>query len=76
MDEPSSNLDVAAIDDLRRVLTTWKEQGKTILIAEHRLYYLRNLIDRVLYINEEKLSMNILPLSLRCYQMRRGKNWA
>ena len=61
LDEPSSNLDVAAIDDLRRVLTTWKEQGKTILIAEHRLYYLRNLIDRVLYINEGEIKHEYTP---------------
>lgn len=59
LDEPSSNLDIAAIDDLRRVLTTWKEQGKTILIAEHRLYYLRNLIDRVLYINNCETHENL-----------------
>lgn len=61
LDEPSSNLDVATIDDLRRVLTTWKEQGKTILIAEHRLYYLRNLIDRVLYINEGEIKHEYTP---------------
>ena len=41
LDEPSSNLDMAAIDDLRQVLSLWKKQGKTILIAEHRLYYLQ-----------------------------------
>ena len=50
LDEPSSNLDVAAIDDLRQVLSLWKKQGKTILIAEHRLYYLHDLADRVLYV--------------------------
>lgn len=33
----------------------WKQQGKTIVIAEHRLYYLRNLIDRVLYLKDGKI---------------------
>ena len=49
LDEPSSNLDQSATEDLRRMIRIWKQQGKTILIAEHRLYYLKELIDRVLY---------------------------
>ena len=49
LDEPSSNLDMSATEDLRRMMHLWKQQGKTIVIAEHRLYYLCNLIDRVLY---------------------------
>ena len=48
LDEPSSNLDIDAIEDLRKVLETWKAQGKTIIIAEHRLYFLRDLADRVI----------------------------
>ena len=35
LDEPSSNLDVDAIQDLRKHLKLVKQQGKTILIAEH-----------------------------------------
>ncbi|MDO4281565.1 MAG: ABC transporter ATP-binding protein [Peptococcaceae bacterium] len=49
LDEPSSNLDMDAIEDLRRTLELLKKQGKTILIAEHRMYYLRDLVDRVVY---------------------------
>lgn len=40
LDEPSSNLDLESIEDLRKHIALLKEQGKTILIAEHRLYYL------------------------------------
>ena len=50
LDEPSSNLDAFAIEDLRNLLAILKAQGKTIIISEHRLYYLRELIDRVLYL--------------------------
>lgn len=50
MDEPSSNLDVSSILDLRATLAFWKAQGKTIIISEHRLYYLRGLADRFIYI--------------------------
>ena len=44
LDEPSSNLDIKSIRELKDVLRKWKVQGKTIVIAEHRLYYLLSLI--------------------------------
>ena len=50
MDEPSSNLDAASILDLRKTLAFWKSQGKTIIVSEHRLYYLRGLADRFIYL--------------------------
>ena len=40
MDEPSANLDLAGIDALKKCLEKIKTEGKTIVIAEHRLYYL------------------------------------
>lgn len=51
LDEPSSNLDLAAIDGLREHLRLIKSQGKTILIAEHRLYYLMGLADKIVYLD-------------------------
>ena len=39
LDEPSSNLDMTAIGELRDHLQLIKSQGKTVIIAEHRLYY-------------------------------------
>ena len=52
LDEPSSNLDWQAIKDLSESIRKWKEQGKTIIISEHRLWYLKDLIDRVLYLSD------------------------
>lgn len=48
LDEPSSNLDMDGIEELKKTLLLWKEQGKTVVIAEHRLFFLRELADRVL----------------------------
>lgn len=48
MDEPSSNLDAYAIEKIRRILELLKKQGKTIVIAEHRIYYLQGIADRVI----------------------------
>ena len=68
LDEPSSNLDMSATKDLRRMIQIWKQQGKTVIIAEHRLYYLKELVDRVIYlkngrIKKDYLSSDALKLS-------------
>lgn len=56
LDEPSSNLDAASISDLRKTLAFWKGQGKTIVVSEHRLYYLRGLADRFIYMKGGKIT--------------------
>jgi energy-coupling factor transport system ATP-binding protein len=48
LDEPSSNLDMEAIRHLRNIILYWKGQGKTIVIAEHRLHYLKDVVDEVI----------------------------
>ncbi|MCD7955652.1 MAG: energy-coupling factor ABC transporter ATP-binding protein [Lachnospiraceae bacterium] len=55
LDEPSSNLDVQAIEKLRKILTLLKQQGKTIIIAEHRTWFLKNLVDRAIYMEDGKI---------------------
>lgn len=55
LDEPSSNLDLRTIADLKEVIRQWKMQGKTVIIAEHRLYYLMDLIDRVIYMEKGRI---------------------
>ncbi len=54
LDEPSSNLDMTSIQELREHLLLVKGQGKTILIAEHRLYYLMDIADRIVYLDRER----------------------
>ena len=51
LDEPSSNLDAASCFDLNEHLKFVKSKGKTIVIAEHRLYYLTDTVDRIIYLN-------------------------
>ncbi len=55
LDEPSSNLDAHGIEELRSLLARWKAQGRTIVIAEHRLYYLHKLADRVIYMKDGQI---------------------
>ena len=55
LDEPSSNLDLRTISDLKEVVRKWKAQGKTVIVAEHRLYYLMELVDRIIYMEDGKI---------------------
>lgn len=61
LDEPSSNLDMAAIKELREHLRLIKAQGKTILIAEHRLYYLMDIADRIVYLEQGHIAGEFTP---------------
>ena len=56
LDEPSSNLDMETVDALRTHLKELKSQGKTILIVEHRLYYLMDIVDRILVLDEGQIT--------------------
>ncbi len=51
LDEPSSNLDWGAIDELKTAIQNWKKQGRTVIVSEHRLWYLKDVIDRVVYMD-------------------------
>lgn len=59
MDEPSSNLDIEAIYELAGVIKQWKEAGCTIVIAEHRLYWLMDIVDRVVYVKNGFIEQDI-----------------
>ena len=45
LDEPTANLDFAATRQLKTILLALKKQGKTLLLSEHRLYYLADIAD-------------------------------
>lgn len=47
LDEPTSNLDPRAIDDVRATIGRLKAAGRTLVVAEHRVYFLRGLVDEV-----------------------------
>ena len=48
LDEPSANLDLRTIEELASLLKKWKAEGKTIVVAEHRIAYLWDLADRTI----------------------------
>lgn len=68
LDEPSSNLDMDAIQDLRKHLKLVKQQGKTVLIAEHRLYYLMDVADRIVYMEQGQIAGIYTPERFRAIE--------
>ena len=55
-DEPSSSLDMDSMLELSKLMEQLKEEGKTIIIAEHRLWYLKKLVDRAVYLENGKIT--------------------
>ena len=55
-DEPSSSLDMDSMIELSKLMERLKEEGKTIIIAEHRLWYLKKLVDRAVYLENGKIT--------------------
>ena len=62
MDEPTANLDQRAIAKLSDMLSELKAEGKTIIVSEHRLYYLADLADEYWYIDSGEI--------VKCYKSR------
>ena len=56
LDEPSSNLDSDSIADLRATIAYLKSLGKTVILSEHRLYYLRGIADLYIYLKDGEIS--------------------
>lgn len=48
-DEPSANLDMFSVEALKNLMLKLKAEGHTVMVAEHRLYYLTELADRFLH---------------------------
>lgn len=56
LDEPSASLDSRSIAQLQAVIHELKRLGKTIVVSEHRLYYLSDIADRFVYMENGRIS--------------------
>ena len=52
LDEPSANLDIAAMEKLSERMKVIKEKGHTVVVAEHRLAWIQKFSDRIIYMKE------------------------
>ncbi|MCU9968615.1 ABC transporter ATP-binding protein [Mobiluncus mulieris] len=55
-DEPTSNLSPGSISEFAKILANLKSQGYTTVVAEHRLYFLNGLADRVVVLDHGKIA--------------------
>ena len=55
-DEPTANLDIHSIFDFENILRSLKEEGKTIIVLEHRLFYLSTLCSRMLIMDKGRIT--------------------
>lgn len=68
LDEPSSNLDFKTITRLKSMIELWKSTGKTIVIAEHRLHYLIDVVDRFIVMAQGTIKKAmIITLLMHCH---------
>lgn len=87
LDEPSANLDLKTVADLAGIIRFWKSRGKTVVIVEHRIHYLRDIADRICYVKDGCIAHEWTPaeleakgpeyaasLGLRCMNLEQLKN--
>ena len=55
LDEPSANLDIAAMEKLSERMKGIKEKGHTVVVAEHRLAWIQKFADRIIYMKEGRI---------------------
>ncbi|MGZ2417055.1 energy-coupling factor transport system ATP-binding protein [Staphylococcus caledonicus] len=56
LDEPSSNLDMYSIKKLKEMICYLKQNGKTIVLIEHRLDYIIDHADTIYYMEKGKIN--------------------
>lgn len=55
LDEPSANLDIAAMEKLSERMKVIKKKGHTVVVAEHRLAWIQKFAYRIIYMKEGRI---------------------
>ncbi len=66
-DEPSANLDLASTYQFAELIQNLKHEGKTIVIVEHRLFYLKGIADSYVFMKEGKIVKRFPAAELEKY---------
>ena len=64
LDEPTSNLDAQARKDFLTLVSSYKNEGKTVLFSSHRLDEIDLLADRALFMRAGKVILEAVPKNL------------
>lgn len=65
LDEPTANLDAEAVRVLHDQIAVILAHGKTVIVAEHRLYFMADLIDRAVLVDGGRIVREFSPAELR-----------
>lgn len=57
-DEPTTGLDVAAAENILKLVERCRDEGKTVLLCTHHMHEVERVCDRVLVVNEGRLSFS------------------
>ena len=58
LDEPTASLDVSSMRNLAKTVSQLKSMGKTILISEHRLWWLEGIADRYVVLENGEVKVD------------------
>lgn len=72
-DEPSSNLDEEMAGYLKTFIAKLKAQGATIIVSEHRLNYLMEVMDRLIVLEAGEIVADIKAPEIETYLKTKGE---
>lgn len=75
LDEPTSNLDAAAIDDMRQAIERMKADGLTVIVAEHRLAWLTGVADRYVVCEHGRITHDLSANEFLALPQERIHDW-
>ena len=75
LDEPTSNLDADAIDDMRRAIERMKADGLTVIVAEHRLAWLTGIADRYVVCERGHITYDMSADEFLSLQPEQIRSW-
>ena len=73
LDEPSANLDIAAMEKLSERMKVIKEKGHTVVVAEHRLAWIQKFADRIIYMKEGRIEQEFTSDEFKALSDRKRK---
>lgn len=73
LDEPSANLDIAAMEKLSERMKVIKEKGHTVVVAEHRLAWIHKFADRIIYMKEGSIEQEFTSDEFKALSDRKRK---
>ena len=71
-DEPTANLSPEATEELAALCRELKREGFTIVIVDHRIYWLRGVPDKILILNEGKIVRRLEAQGRRAVRQMRA----